>query len=122
MNPMYTVLLRFKISISVLGAILLVACPASTSRAGAASSDSPFPVRVSTNGRYLEDARGKPFLLQGDTAGSYAFEWFNPTTGSVASTGSVKAAGGNQTFTPPFSGPAVLYLIVADSINAERKK
>jgi hypothetical protein len=44
------------------------------------------------------------------TAGSYAFEWFNPTTGSVASTGSVKAAGGKQAFTPPFPGSAVLYL------------
>ena len=49
------------------------------------------------------------------TAGSYAFEWFNPTTGSVASTGSVKAAGGKQAFTPPFSGPAVLYLKVASA-------
>lgn len=27
-----------------------------------------FPVRVSANGRYLEDARGKPFLLHADTA------------------------------------------------------
>jgi hypothetical protein len=60
------------------------------------------------------------------TASNYSFEWFNPTMGSVASTGSVKAAGGNQAFTPPFSGPAVLYLKVtegkADSNNAESKK
>lgn len=60
------------------------------------------------------------------TASNYSFEWFNPTTGSVASTGSVKTAGGSQAFTPPFSGPAVLYLKVtegkADSNNAERKK
>jgi hypothetical protein len=41
---------------------------------------------------------------------SYAYEWFNPATGSVASTGTVGASGGNQTFTPPFTGPAVLYL------------
>lgn len=33
-------------------------------------SDSLFPVRVSANGRYLEDASGKPFLLHGDTAWS----------------------------------------------------
>ena len=48
-------------------------------------------------------------------AGTYALEWFNPAAGAVASAGSVKAAGGNQNFTPPFSGPAVLYLKVADS-------
>ncbi len=42
--------------------------------------------------------------------GNHAFEWFDPAKGSVASTGSVKTAGGNQAFTPPFSGPAVLYL------------
>jgi len=40
------------------------------SAARAAASDPPFPVRVSTNGRYLEDASGKPFLLHGDTAWS----------------------------------------------------
>lgn len=35
-----------------------------------AQSDAPFPVRVSVNGRYLVDAREKPFLLHGDTAWS----------------------------------------------------
>jgi len=28
-----------------------------------APNDSPFPVRVSDNGRHLVDARGAPFLL-----------------------------------------------------------
>ncbi len=56
------------------------------------------------------------------TAGTYSSEWFNPTTGSVESTSSVKAAGGKQAFTPPFPGPDVLYLNVTDSINAKRKK
>ena len=48
-------------------------------------------------------------------AGNHAFEWFNPTTRAVVSTGSVKTAGGNQTFAPPFAGPAVLYLKVTGS-------
>ncbi|MBM4085600.1 MAG: DUF4038 domain-containing protein, partial [Planctomycetes bacterium] len=43
---------------------------AATSPARAAVSDSPFPVRVSANGRHLVDARGQPFLLHGDTAWS----------------------------------------------------
>lgn len=38
--------------------------------ARAEPNDSPFPVRVSNSGRYLEDAGGKPFLLHGDTAWS----------------------------------------------------
>jgi len=36
--------------------------------ARAEPNESPFPVRVSKSGRYLEDASGKPFLLHGDTA------------------------------------------------------
>ncbi|GEM_PF-3946641 len=58
MKPMYTALLRFSISMSVLGAILLVACSVMTSRARVAEDESAFPVRVSANSRYLEDARG----------------------------------------------------------------
>jgi len=38
--------------------------------ARAEPNESPFPIRVSKNGRYLEDASGKPFLLHGDTAWS----------------------------------------------------
>jgi len=38
--------------------------------ARAEPNESPFPVRVSKNGRYLIDARGRPFLLHGDTAWS----------------------------------------------------
>jgi len=51
-------------------AMLTLASLRSTSPVGAAESDSTFPVRVSANNRYLEDASGKPFLLQGDTAWS----------------------------------------------------
>ncbi len=43
-------------------------------------------------------------------AGSYTFEWYNPKAGTVASTGSVSVAAGTVTFTPPFTGDAVLLL------------
>ncbi len=43
-------------------------------------------------------------------SGTYTYEWFNPTTGAVAGSGTVGAPGGPQTFAPPLSGPAVLYL------------
>jgi len=49
------------------------------------------------------------FTLQA-LAGTYSFEWFNPTTGAVAQTGTIALAGGSQQFTPPFSGDAVLLL------------
>jgi hypothetical protein len=45
--------------------------------------------------------------------GTYRYEWFNPSTNLVATTGSVVAPGGEQQFTSPFSGDAVLYLRAA---------
>jgi hypothetical protein len=44
------------------------------------------------------------------SSGDYTFEWFNPSKGSVVTSGVVSASGGNISFTPPFSGDAVLYL------------
>jgi hypothetical protein len=42
---------------------------------------------------------------------TYAFEWFNPSTLSVVSTGTITvSAPGNQSFTQPFGGDGVLYL------------
>ena len=43
-------------------------------------------------------------------AGTYAFEWFNPGAGAVASTGTFTAGDESRSFTAPFSGDAVLYL------------
>jgi hypothetical protein len=44
------------------------------------------------------------------TAGAYDYEWFNPASGKVDSSGTVTAADGERSFTPPFSGDAVLHL------------
>lgn len=46
-------------------------------------------------------------------AGNYQYEWFNPTTNLVAGTGALTVADGNQPFTAPFQGDAVLYLHAA---------
>jgi hypothetical protein len=48
-------------------------------------------------------------------SGTYAIEWFNPSEGKPAATERIAAQAGQQTFTPPFSGPAVLYLKVASA-------
>jgi hypothetical protein len=51
----------------------------------------------------------KPFTVR-LPAGAYQFEWFNPATNLVAGTGVMTVAEGNQSFTSPFDGDAVLYL------------
>jgi hypothetical protein len=43
-------------------------------------------------------------------AGTYTYEWFDPSVGSVAATGMIATSGGNHAFTAPFSREAVLYL------------
>jgi hypothetical protein len=43
-------------------------------------------------------------------AGTYTYEWFDPSAGSVAATSTIAVGGGNQAFTPPFNREAVLYL------------
>ena len=45
-------------------------------------------------------------------ANTFAVEWFNPATGSAVAGVSV-SGGSNKSFTPPFSGEAVLYLTAA---------
>lgn len=41
---------------------------------GAARSETAFPIKVSQDHRYFEDAQGRPFLLQGDAAWSLIAE------------------------------------------------
>jgi len=43
-------------------------------------------------------------------AGDYTYEWYRPSNHSIQSTGTIMAGGGSKSFTPPFSGEAVLYL------------
>ena len=43
-------------------------------------------------------------------AGTYNYEWFNPSLGLAAATGTITVNAGNSSFAPPFSGDAVIYL------------
>ena len=43
-------------------------------------------------------------------AGTYEYEWFNPTKGKVADKGIIKVKTGEKTLKPPFKGEAVIYL------------
>jgi hypothetical protein len=51
------------------------------------------------------------------TAGLYYYEWFNPVSGTVASTGSAATQGGVELFTVPFAGDAVLFLYNANTLS-----
>jgi hypothetical protein len=44
-------------------------------------------------------------------AGTYDYEWFNPSSGKTESAGTIEAKGGEQTFNAPFKGDAVLYMV-----------
>jgi hypothetical protein len=43
-------------------------------------------------------------------AGTYQYEWFDPSTNTISSSGALSVSDGNHSFSPAFSGDAVLYL------------
>jgi len=43
-------------------------------------------------------------------AGTYSYEWFNPSNHTIVATGFLTVTAGSKSFTPPFSSDAVLYL------------
>ena len=43
-------------------------------------------------------------------AGTYTYEWYDPSKGTVASRGSLATDAGSHSFAAPFSGDAVLYI------------
>jgi hypothetical protein len=55
---------------------------------------------------------GGPFTLDLLT-GTYHYEWLDPSTNKIVSSGNVLVSGGKRLLTPPFSGDAVLYLHAA---------
>lgn len=44
------------------------------------------------------------------SAGTYAYEWFDPVAGTVSESGSITVDDGTTSFEPPFDGQAILYL------------
>lgn len=83
------------------------------------------PLVVSSNPRYFTDGTGKAIYLTGmhtwgnlhdfgqdDPPAAFDFEWFNPATG-VITPAAQTTGGATRSMTPPFSGPAVLYLLAS---------
>jgi hypothetical protein len=58
--------------------------------------------------QYLVFGTSNSFTLT-TVAGTYTFEWFNPSTHTIVQTGRVEVAS-SQTFTAPFGGDSVLWL------------
>ena len=46
-------------------------------------------------------------------AGTYQYEWLDPSTNLITSSGVLSVADGNHTFSPAYSGDAILYLHIA---------
>jgi hypothetical protein len=90
-------------------------------------STMPRPDLAST--RYALANPGVEYLIYQPGAGSftanlqngqYQYEWLNPATGSITEAGSFTAPGGDRTFSPPFSGSAVLYIKSANRSPSQR--
>jgi hypothetical protein len=69
-------------------------------------------------------AKGAEYLVYAPSGGSFtldlsamprsrrlALEWFDPSTGATTPGNSIPAGSSSQSFTPPFGGDAVLYLV-----------
>jgi hypothetical protein len=66
---------------------------------------------------YLVFQPGSGSFTVNISAGTYSYEWFNPTSAQLISTGSIAVTSGNDyLFNPPFAGPAVLYLKIAEPL------
>ena len=65
---------------------------------------------VNSGHEYLVYAPGGGSFSVNLESGTYSYEWFNPSSGSVSTTGNYSAFCGNNSFSPPFLGDAVLYL------------
>jgi hypothetical protein len=85
---------------------------------------------LSSTGYCLADnvAIGSEYLVYAPNGGSFSVnlsattrtlnvEWLNPSTGAITTGGTISGGPTNQSFTPPFSGDAVLYLVDAAGHN-----
>jgi len=86
-----------------------------TPQPGLASSGSCLANAVSSNAEYLVyTGSGGSFTVNlSATTRSLRVEWLNPSTGAITSEGTISGGSSSQSFTPPFSGDAVLYLVDA---------
>ena len=79
---------------------------------------------LSSTGFCLADtvAAGAEYLVYAPSGGSFTVnlsattrtlnvEWLNPSTGAITTGGTLAGGSASQSFTPPFSGDAVLYLV-----------
>jgi hypothetical protein len=69
-------------------------------------SGAEYLVYAPNGGEFTVDLRG--------VSGMVSVEWFNPESG-VKTAAAAVSGGANRSFTPPFSGDAVLYLVSVDA-------
>jgi hypothetical protein len=65
---------------------------------------------AATGVQYLVYQAGSGSFTLNLTAGTYNVEWFDPNARTTTSAGAITVSSGSRTFTPPFSGHAVLFV------------
>jgi hypothetical protein len=73
------------------------------------STGAEYLVYASNGGSFTVNLSATPRTLN--------VEWLNPSTGAIITGGTVNGGSASQSFTPPFSGDAVLYLVDAAGHN-----
>ena len=69
------------------------------------ASGAEYLVYAPSGGQFTVDLSAMP------DSRMLAVEWFNPATGETTSQDPIKAGASSQSFTPPFKGDVVLYLV-----------
>jgi hypothetical protein len=86
-----------------------------TPQGGLSSTGYALAYAVAVDSEYLVYAPSGGFFTVdlSATTKTLTAEWFNPSTGVATSAGTVAGGSSSQSFTPPFGGDAVLYLVDA---------
>jgi hypothetical protein len=84
-----------------------------TPQGGLCSTGFCLADNVATGAEYLVyEPNGGTFTVNlSATTRTLNVEWLNPSSGAITTGGTIAGGSANQSFTPPFSGDAVLYLV-----------
>ncbi len=84
-----------------------------TPQGGLCSTGFCLADNVATGAEYLVYAPngGSITVNLSATTRTLSVEWLNPSNGAITTGGTIAGGSANQSFTPPFSGDAVLYLV-----------
>ena len=92
-------------ALAALAATSIAALMISSALAQTPPAGAEYLVYSPSGGPFTVDLSAMPAARQ------LKVEWFNPSTGTTHQAHSIGAGSSSQSFTPPFTGDAVLYLV-----------